>query len=264
MNTLLDAFRKWGRRKTCDPPAMEELHDCSDIMRIYAQRIKCSRSGPTDDLRTLFVQLFSEFDNTLMDTDTPVLTIRDKNVHFRPLQVEPGCHRDSQHAAFSTLARHWTMSADGFDTVFVDLTQSTPELIKRIMHGVEVADVIRGIRIWETLPCRISRIIVFKPTKMRILWMISKSLARLLPSKVKQKLSFTDQPYNPVSDQGNLKVHSDPVDVHVDHAPQMDVSAGQESFEVAVQVDGSLVEPGTSTLSETDTLHRDACHMGSF
>ena len=58
------------------------------------------------------------------------------------------------------------------------------------MRGVGVEDVLRGVRIWETLPCRIRAIVVVLPADAALARLVRWVYGSVAPRKVRSKTRF--------------------------------------------------------------------------
>ena len=205
MHKLVHAAMSWMRESDSD----QERCPDSDLMQEYHVHLASSRSKPNNNTVSKFARLVSELASD--HHSTPVLRIRGHRVHFEPLKTPEGQHHDTQCACFSMLNRYWR-SGDTCKTIeelVVDLSDATTGRVSALMRGVSVDDVIRGIHIWETLPCRIRKIKIFLPKRMSLArWTIRKLVPMCVSDKVNRKLELTDKPDDDGAEHGNP--HTDP------------------------------------------------------
>ena len=170
--------------------------DCSALdesfLATYTQRLRASKTAPHASLSHKFARLCLEFEHPHVQRTTTTMRIDGNVVHFSPLNVEPGRHFEDQGACFAQLTHHWQRTAEQIDELVVDLSGATTKAVADIMAGVHSTDVVRGIRIWETLPCRIHKIVVLPPTHKPMWWLSVRGLVPLfLSAKLRRKLVFT-------------------------------------------------------------------------
>ncbi len=178
-------------------------------MREYNVHLSSSRSKPNNSTVSKFARLVSELASD--HHSTPVLRICGNNVRFDPLKTPEGQHHDTQCACLSMLTHYWR--SDGtcktIEELVIDLSDATTGRVSTLMRDVSVDAVIRGIHIWETLPCRIRKIKVFLPKRMSVArWTIRKMVPVCVSGKVYRKLELTDKPDDDVAENGNI--HTDP------------------------------------------------------
>lgn len=169
-------------------------------MKTYTQRLENSKKSPSSALFTHFANLVTELGVAKQDTD--VLTILDHEVRFCPLLVPPSEHVREQAACFAALVEYWCSTPEPVDLLTVDVSDATMSHIKMCMQGVAVEDVVRGIRIWETLPCKIHKIVIYEPVGMAALcWTMRRLTKLLLPRKVSLKIQFAKKAHVEVPHQ---------------------------------------------------------------
>ena len=219
MDVLIRGALQWGR--TSEMPD-EHAHVDDDLMDAYSRRLRDSKRNPSPAAPALFAALVTELG--VSKQDTRVVAIQDHDVFFHPLLVRPGETVRDQSACFAALVEYWLSTPEPISTLTVDVSDATMPLIRECMRGVTVSDVLRGIRIWETLPCKIHQIIVYEPVGMPKLWWSVRRLATMtLPAKVLRKVRFAQKAHIESSPHGDADAHDDviagtfhdPLDVHV-------------------------------------------------
>lgn len=177
-------------------------------MQEYTKRLTSSKTKPSEHLTSYFQELVHAFG---VDTPpSPVIEISDSTVYFRPLLVESGNHVSAQGACFATLVRHWRSTSEPIELLVIEVADATMERIRQCMKGVTVSDVTRGIRIWETLPCRIKKIVVYTPTNMPVLnWTMRRMMRLCLSTKLVSKIHISQQPNGHMSQKWNPDADGD-------------------------------------------------------
>ena len=164
----------------------------------YRTRLARSRRSPvSEDAVLRFARLAMQLSPEQVaadDATTTVLTFEGTAVTFRPMEVPIGQCHEMQRMCFWKLAKFWKGDDDearSISTLHIDLTGATFATVHALMHGVTMEDIVRGVRIWETLPCKIGNIRVLMPQKSAALRTFIKSACSMcLSAKVRQKTSL--------------------------------------------------------------------------
>ena len=194
---LIRAAMAWSRKS--EVPAEEDIRSVDEkLMKMYVHRLQSSKTNPHDRMKFYFAELVHEF-----GVEAPAsraIEIDGSTIYFRPLLVEPGGHVSAQAGCFAALVNYWQNTTHPVELLVIELTEATIEIIRACMNGVSVSDVTRGIRIWETLPCRIKKIVIHQPIHMpKLNWTMRQVMWLCLPSKVLSKIHFSQQPHGHTS-----------------------------------------------------------------
>lgn len=198
MNTLLVGAYKWANLKYSDSDKIK--CDCDKvILSTYEDRLKFFQNR-SDSCVHKFCKLMNEFvdeDDIVSDHDS-ILNIDTTNytITFHPFNVRSGEHRKAQGIVFKKLIAYWHETDIPVDKLIINLSPATFANLTEIMKGVTSDDIVTGIQIWETLPCKITQVIIHEPVKMPVVqYIMQKVIRRILPFKLRQKLIFTNQIY---------------------------------------------------------------------
>ena len=183
------------------------------LIALYRTRLAASRSGPLDENTVhKFVGLVRAFGATPSTTASAVVRIHETTrVTFAPLATPPGGHFDAQRDAFLTLLAYWQCHTV-VDELIIDLADATRASAMDLMRGgVSVDDVLRGIRIWETLPCRVRAVTVLQPERSWLAWFLKRSAQSFAPAKVLRKTRFVARAeyQGPCAEQRQVDGHAD-------------------------------------------------------
>ena len=199
MQTLIHAAYSWSSsRATEDRPTSAEADapQQSDLCTLYKARLAASRTRDCERTLKRFLDLLREFGDggAAAPPADGVLDIDGTRLVFAPMAVTPGNHRAHQQQCFRELVRYWH-THEHVDELVIDLTAATHERVGAIMRGgVSVQDVLRGARIWETLPCRIRSIVVLEPGHATLAWIVRRTAKSIAPRKVLRKTRFVATP----------------------------------------------------------------------
>lgn len=195
MHTLLAgarSFAKFDSETTSQP-----IETSDPDLHAYFEQIQKTRSAN----HARYLQRFEKLRAAMRDTCTraavpDVLVVEERNLHFFPLRVTRDCEA-TQAAVFAALHDYW-MKHDVVDTLTIDVSRASRTLIFQIMKDVSVDSVSRGLELWATFPCRITRIEVIEPRYNKgILWIAKRTAELIVSKKVWNKLVFTAPPLDP-------------------------------------------------------------------
>jgi hypothetical protein len=211
METLLGAAARWR-----EPPstATDGQSDDHPLLVLYRAQLAASRSGPLDENTVRkFVDLVRVFGATPSAAARSAVVRIDgaRRVTFAPLATPPGGHFDAQRDAFLTLLDYWQQH-DVIDELIIDLADATRARAMQLMRGgVAVDDVVRGIRIWETLPCRVRAVTVLQPERPWLAWFLKRSAQSFTPAKVLRKTRFVARAehHGPRAEERQVDGHAD-------------------------------------------------------
>ena len=208
METLLGAAARWR-----EPPSTADDQSDDPLFSLYRARLAASRSGPLDENTVRkFVDLVRAFGATSPAAASAVVRIDGaRRVTFAPLATPPGGHFDAQRDAFLTLLAYWQRHAV-IDELIIDLADATRASAMELMRGgVSVDDVLRGIRIWETLPCRVRAVTVLQPERPWLAWFLKRSAQSFAPAKVLRKTRFVARAehHGPRAEERQVDGHAD-------------------------------------------------------
>lgn len=188
---LIRAAMSWARAPPPPPAAVGET-DERPLVAAFRARLAEARSKPSPTTLARFLELLAELGEPPDGAPPPArdpLGIDGRCVTFRPLLVPPGEHFEAQRDTFWALIAFWEHHAC-VERLVIDLREATSERVTALMDGVAPAEVVRGIRIWETLPCRIGEIVVLEPRAPTLMRVVRRTVPVFLPRKVAQKLRF--------------------------------------------------------------------------
>lgn len=171
------------------------------------ERVSQFRSRNPDNMWDGFCKLFAHFgggeeeekvDGTEnLDTEEGVKSTVEWDpesgvLTFRPLLVGTTGKGTffHQRETFLYLIQVW--SEVGVVTkVVVDFRDATSSLVSRIMGGATKDQVVEGMWIWRTFPCKVLSIEVLEPRVRMVSYLCAKAGAYLfLPGKVRRKVKF--------------------------------------------------------------------------
>jgi len=176
------------------PPSSSSYRTFTDTFLLYDERIKQSRSEPLDRTRCCFRYLVDDLLVSKEGADTAVVLtplVSDKDtLLFCPLHADPDNVRESQRAALLSMIGFWQENMT-VRVLTVDLSSATVSSIKDVMRGATYRDVARGLYLWSTFPCRITRIVVLTPRQLPI-WskIVTRIIPLIAPKKVLEKTQF--------------------------------------------------------------------------
>jgi hypothetical protein len=188
--------------------------------------------------------------------DSPVLQIIGSRIRFRPLLVRPGEHITAQASCFCTLIRYWEATPDAIELLVVDLTDASKTRIRDCMQDVSVSDVVRGIQLWETLPCRIQKVMVYAPSNMPgLIWAMRASMRMCLPTKIQSKVHFSRQSNGDPTEEWEADANDDAFLRAVDKPEDADASGAQEFIKGLIETKVVPDQACDATLCEAEATH---------
>lgn len=178
------------------PPSSSSYNTFADTFLLYDERIKQSRSEPFDMTRCCFRYLVDDLlvseegsEGSSVAVPTPLVSNGD-TLLFCPLHADPDNVRGSQRAALLSMIGFWQEKTT-VRVLTVDLSSATISSIRDVMRGATYRDVARGLYLWSTFPCRITRIVVLTPKQLPM-WsrIVTKIVPLIAPKKVLEKTQF--------------------------------------------------------------------------
>ena len=261
MDVLASAALSWARKSDTVgdvDSACNSARNSADpeLMYAYASRLANSKTNPPDHLQDTFAGLVSHFG--VSAPESPVLQIVDSCIRFRPLLVRPGEHLAAQASCFATLMNYWKATPEPIELLAIELKEASKTRIRECMKDVSASDVVRGIQIWETLPCRIQKVVVYEPTGMPMLiWAMQTSMRLCLPKKVLSKIRFSRKSYGDPSKERNAHANGDGTVGAVDDSEDADASGAQEALKGLVEAEVVTDQTCDALLCEAYAAHGD-------
>ena len=117
-----------------------------------------------------------------------IVTFESRTLTFVPSLIDSSVSTKLQQCdACLTMACAW-QNSDSVSVV-IDLTDVTSEFLRDIMARTTKYDIVHGIRLWTTLPCKYDSIHIMKPHNTPMLSTLIAIATRALPRKLRMRVT---------------------------------------------------------------------------